>query len=227
MTKSITAVPPAAVLSVIAEKGKRVPPKLGKVFFSQGEPANALFYIESGRVKVSTTSHQGKEAIVALLGRGDFFGEACLTGQARRVSTVVAITESSVLRFEKEVALRLIRDETKFSELFVTFLLARNVRMEADLIDQLFNSSEKRLARALLLMANFGKDGAPQPLPAKISQAALAQMIGTTRSRVSFFMNKFKRLGFIEYSGHLEVHNSLLSVLLYDDPDRAETRIEL
>ena len=190
----------------------------GQVIFSQGDPADALFYIQKGKVKVTTLSTQGKEAVVAILGPGDFFGEGCLAGQPLRISSVAALAPSSIVRLQKAAVIRVLHDEPAFSELFMTHLLARNIRMEADLIDQLFNSSEKRLARLLLLLANFGKEGRPQAIVAKISQETLAEMIGTTRSRVSFFMNKFRRLGFIEYNGHLEVHSSLLSVVLHDDP---------
>ncbi len=190
----------------------------GELIFSQGDPADALFYIQKGKVKVTTLSEHGKEAVVAILGTGEFFGEGCLAGQTLRISTVAAMTDVSIARLEKAAVIRVLHDEPAFSELFMTYLLARNVRMEADLIDQLFNSSEKRLARLLLLLANFGKEGKPQPIIAKISQETLAEMIGTTRSRVSFFMNKFRRLGFIDYNGHLEVHSSLLSVVLHDDP---------
>jgi CRP/FNR family transcriptional regulator, cyclic AMP receptor protein len=190
----------------------------GQAIFSQGDPADALFYIQKGKVKVATLSAQGKEAVVAILGPGDFFGEGCLAGQPLRISSVAALAASSIVRLQKGAVIRVLHDEPAFSELFMTHLLARNIRMEADLIDQLFNSSEKRLARLLLLLANFGKEGRPQAIVAKISQETLAEMIGTTRSRVSFFMNKFRRLGFIEYNGHLEVHSSLLSVVLHDDP---------
>ncbi len=155
---------------------------------------------------------------MAILGAGDFFGEGCLAGQPLRISTVAAMVDSSIARLDKAAVIRVLHEQPAFSELFMAYLLARNIRMEADLIDQLFNSSEKRLARLLLLLANFGKEGRPQPVVAKISQETLAEMIGTTRSRVSFFMNKFRRLGFIEYNGHLEVHSSLLSVVLHDDP---------
>jgi CRP-like cAMP-binding protein len=190
----------------------------GEVIFTQGDRADALFYIQEGKVKVTTISSHGKEAVVAILGSGDFFGEGCLAGQPLRISTVVTMGESVIARLNKAAVVRVLHDEPTFSELFTTHLLARNIRMEADLIDQLFNSSEKRLARLLLLLANFGQEGKPQPVIAKISQETLAEMIGTTRSRVSFFMNKFRRLGFIQYNGHLEVHTSLLSVVLHDDP---------
>jgi len=208
---------PKAFLDSVGEGRSISKPQEGEVIFSQGDAADALFYIQKGKVKVTTLSSHGKEAVVAILGPGDFFGEGCLAGQPLRISTVAAITNSSVARMQKAAVIRVLHMQPAFSELFMTYLLARNIRMEADLIDQLFNSSEKRLARLLLLLANFGKDGKPQPVLAKISQETLAEMIGTTRSRVSSFMNKFRRLGFIEYNGHLEVHSSLLSVVLHDD----------
>jgi CRP/FNR family transcriptional regulator, cyclic AMP receptor protein len=186
--------------------------------FSQGDPADAVFYLQKGKVKVAVVSEQGKEAVVALHGNGDFFGEGCLNGQPRRLATVVTMTECVIMRIEKAALVRVIHDEPKFSEMFMAYLLARNSRVEEDLVDQLFNSSEKRLARVLLLMANFGKDGKPEPVIAKISQETLAEMVGTTRSRVSLFMNKFRKLGFINYNGALEVHNSLLNVVLHDNP---------
>jgi CRP/FNR family transcriptional regulator, cyclic AMP receptor protein len=186
--------------------------------FSQGDPADSVFFIQKGKVKVYVVSEQGKEAVVALHGSGDFFGEGCLTGQPIRLATVSAITESVVTRLDKTVMARVLREQPKFSEMFMSFLLARNARVEEDLVDQLFNSSEKRLARLLLLMANFGKEGKPEPVIAKISQETLAEMIGTTRPRVSTFMNKFRKLGFINYNGDLEVHNSLLNVVLHDNP---------
>jgi CRP/FNR family cyclic AMP-dependent transcriptional regulator len=187
--------------------------------FSQGDPADAIFYIQEGRVKVCVTSESGKEAVVALHGKGNFFGEGCLTGQPLRLATVMAMTECVIMRLDKAAVVRVLHDEPKFSELFISHLLARNARVEEDLVDQLFNSSEKRLARVLLLMANFGKEGKPQPVIAKISQETLAEIIGTTRSRVSTFMNKFRELGFINYNGELEVHNSLLNVILHDKPE--------
>jgi CRP/FNR family cyclic AMP-dependent transcriptional regulator len=186
--------------------------------FSQGDPADAVFYIQEGKVKVHVISEQGKEAVVALHGSGDFFGEGCLIGQPLRLATVSAIADSVIMRLDKASIARVLRDEPKFSAMFMSFLLARNARVEEDLVDQLFNSSEKRLARVLLLMANFGKEGRPEPVIAKISQEMLAEMVGTTRSRVSTFMNKFRKLGFIQYNGDLEVHNSLLNVILYDNP---------
>jgi CRP/FNR family cyclic AMP-dependent transcriptional regulator len=189
-----------------------------KIVFSQGDPADAVFYIERGKVKVTVVSEQGKEAVVAMLGTNDFVGEGCLAGQARRIATVAAMTDSVIVRLEKAAIVRVIHDEPAFSEMFIAHLLARAIRVEADLVDQLFNSSEKRLARMLLLLANFGKDEKPEPILAKISQETLADMIGTTRSRVSFFMNKFRKLGLIDYNGCIEVRSSLLNVVLHDDP---------
>ena len=189
-----------------------------EIVFAQGDPADAVFYIRKGECKVTVVSEQGKEAVVAIHGKRDFFGEGCLNGHRRRLATVTAITASEIMRLEKATMVQVLHDQPKFSELFISYLVARNVRVEADLVDQLFNSSEKRLARLLLLMANFGKEGRPEPVLAKISQTTFAEMIGTTRSRVSFFMNKFRKLGFIDYNGDLQVHNSLLNVILHDDP---------
>jgi CRP-like cAMP-binding protein len=189
-----------------------------QTLFSQGSPADAVFYIRKGKVKITVVSEQGKEAVVAIQGPDEFCGEGCLTGQARRLATASAITECEIMRLEKPAMIRVLHDEPAFSEMFVSHLLARTIRVEEDLVDQLFNSSEKRLARALLLLANFGKDGRPEPVIAKVSQETLAEMIGTTRSRVSHFMNKFRNLGFIDYNGHLEVHTSLLNVVLHDEP---------
>ena len=185
-----------------------------QIVFSQGESADAVFYIQKGKVKVTVVSEQGKEAIVALQGPDEFLGEGCLNGQRKRLATAIAMTECAIMRVERTEMLRVLRDEPAFSEMFISHILARNARVEEDLVDQLFNSTEKRLARLLLLLANFGKEGRPEPVVAKISQETLAEMIGTTRSRVSHFMNKFRQLGFIEYNGHLEVHSSLLSVVL-------------
>jgi len=186
--------------------------------FVQGDPADAVFYLKEGKVKIVVISEQGKEAVVAIHGKGDFFGEGCLTGQALRLATASAMTDCVVMRLEKAAMVRVLREEPKFSEFFLAYVLARNARVEEDLVDQLFNSSEKRLARILLLMANFGKEAKPEPALAKVSQETLADMIGTTRSRVSTFMNKFRRLGFIEYNGDLQVHPSLLNVVLHDNP---------
>ena len=189
-----------------------------QIVFSQGDPADAVFYIQRGKVKVTVVSEQGKEAVVAILGTNEFFGEGCLAGQAQRIATVATMTDSVIVRLEKAAIVRVIHQEPAFSEMFIAHLLGRTIRVEADLVDQLFNSSEKRLARLLLLLANFGKEGKPEPIIAKISQETLADMIGTTRSRVSFFMNKFRKLGFIDYNGGIEVHSSLLNVVLHDQP---------
>ena len=186
--------------------------------YSQGDPADAVFYIQAGNIKVCVISAEGKEAIVALQGAGDFFGEGCLAAQPLRLATVVAMTACLITRIEKASVIQLLHDEPAFSDAFITHLLHRNARVEEDLVDQLFNSSEKRLARVLLLLANFGKEGKPETVIPKISQEMLAEMIGTTRSRVSFFMNKFRQLGFIEYNGSLKIHNALLNVVLHDNP---------
>jgi CRP/FNR family transcriptional regulator, cyclic AMP receptor protein len=188
----------------------------GQIVFSQGDVADAVFYIEKGKAKVSVVSEQGKEAIVTLLGSDDFFGEGCLAGQTRRIATVTAMVESAIVRLEKAVLVRTLHDKPDFAEMFMAHVLKRTIRVEADLVDQLFNSSEKRLARLLLLMANYGKETKPEPIIAKVSQEVLAEMIGTTRSRVSFFMNKFRDLGFIEYNGDIKVHSSLLNVVLHE-----------
>jgi CRP/FNR family cyclic AMP-dependent transcriptional regulator len=187
-----------------------------QIVFSQGDPADAIFYIQQGRAKVTVVSEQGKEAVVSMPGSDEFFGEGCLAGQARRIATVSAMMASSIMRLEKAAVVRAFHEEPAFAELFMAHILRRNIRVEADLVDQLFNSSEKRLARLLLLMANYGKDMKPEPIIAKVSQEMLAEMIGTTRSRVSFFMNKFRDLGFINYNGRIEVHSSLLNVVLHD-----------
>jgi CRP/FNR family transcriptional regulator, cyclic AMP receptor protein len=186
--------------------------------FAQGDVADSVLYVQEGQVKLSIISERGKEAVVALHTKGDFFGEGCLSGQLLRLATATAITDCVITRLDKGTVVRVLHDEPKFSEMFLTYILARNARVEEDLVDQLFNSSEKRLARLLLLMANFGKEGRPEPVIAKISQETLAEMVGTTRSRVSYFMNKFRKLGFIEYNGDLKVHNSLLNVVLHDNP---------
>jgi CRP/FNR family cyclic AMP-dependent transcriptional regulator len=189
-----------------------------EILFSQGDPADSVFYIQKGKVKITVVSEQGKEAVVAILETNEFFGEGCLAGQAKRIATVATMTESVIVRLDKAAIIRVIHQEPAFSEMFIAYLLGRTIRVEADLVDQLFNSSEKRLARMLLLLANFGKESKPEPLIAKISQETLAEMIGTTRSRVSFFMNKFRKLGFIDYNGHIEVHSSLLNVVLHEEP---------
>jgi CRP-like cAMP-binding protein len=187
-----------------------------EVIFSQGDAADAVFYVARGQVKVVVTSEQGKEAVVGVFGEGDFFGEGCLIGQPLRLATAAAMTASTVMRVDKKEMIRVLHAEPTFAEVFTAHLLTRNSRVEEDLVDQLFNSSEKRLARTLLLLANFGKEGRPEPIATKIKQETLAEMVGTTRPRISFFMNKFRRLGFIEYNGNLQVHSSLLSVVLRD-----------
>jgi CRP-like cAMP-binding protein len=187
--------------------------------YTQGDPADSVFYIQSGKVKKIVVSEQGKEAVVALLGTGDFFGEGCLRGETLRLAAVSAMTESVIMRIPKENIVRVIHEEPAFAKMFISHLLHRNSRVEEDLVDQLFNSSEKRLARTLLRLANFGKEGEPEPILAKISQETLAEMIGTTRSRVSAFMNKFRQLGLINYNGRIEIHRSLLNVVLHENPE--------
>jgi CRP/FNR family cyclic AMP-dependent transcriptional regulator len=200
-------------------KGKTVAKyRKDQIVFSQGQVADAVFYIQQGKVKLTVVSEQGKEAVVAILEPGQFFGEGCLNGHPLRMATTRALEECVITRLEKATMIATIHSEPEFSELFMSYLLSRNSRIEEDLIDQLFNSSEKRLARLLLLLANFGKEGRPEPIVGKFSQETLAEMIGTTRSRVSFFMNRFRKLGFIEYNGKIEVHNSLLNVVLHDNP---------
>jgi CRP/FNR family cyclic AMP-dependent transcriptional regulator len=184
--------------------------------FTQGDPADAIFYIQKGKIKITVLSQDGKMAVLAILNGGEFFGEGCLTGQIRRMATVSSMTDCQIVRLEKAAVIRLLHEDRTFSEMFMSFLLQRSIRVEEDLIDHLFNSSEKRLARILLRLANFGKEGKPELVIPKISQETLAQMIGTTRGRVNCFMNKFRRLGFIEYNGDIEVHSSLLNVILHD-----------
>jgi CRP/FNR family cyclic AMP-dependent transcriptional regulator len=190
--------------------------------FKQGDVADTVFYIQKGRVKLTVLSDQGKEAVVAILKPGQFFGEGCMNGHKLRIATTTAMENCVITAITKAAMIAAIRDEPKFSELFITYLLTRNSRIEEDLIDQLFNSSERRLARLLLLLANFGKEGSPQPINPHISQETLAEMIGTTRSRVSHFMNKFRKLGFISYNGHIEVHSSMLSAVLHEKPQLKE-----
>jgi CRP/FNR family cyclic AMP-dependent transcriptional regulator len=192
--------------------------RMDQVVFSQGAIADAIFYIQQGNVKLTVVSEQGKEAVVAILGPGHFFGEGCLNGHLLRIATARAVDKCLITRLEKATMIATVHNEPEFSELFMSYLLTRNSRVEEDLIDQLFNSSEKRLARLLLLLANFGKEGRPEPIVGNFSQETLAEMIGTTRSRVSKFMNKFRELGFISYNGTIEVHSALLSVLLNDKP---------
>ncbi len=190
-----------------------------QIVFAQGDSADSIFYVQTGNVKITVVSEQGKEAVVAILGTDDFFGEGCLVGQPRRLATATAMTESSIMRLAKVAVTDVIHKEAVFSEMFITHLLSRTARIESDLVDQLFNSSEKRLARILLLMANFGKEGRTDSVIAKISQEVLAEMVGTTRARVSHFMNKFRKLGLIDYNGEIHVHSSLLNMLLHDEPE--------
>ncbi|MGO9849463.1 MAG: Crp/Fnr family transcriptional regulator [Methylocella sp.] len=212
---------PKAFLAIIG--GGKAIAKYHKeqVVFSQGDVADALFYILQGKIKLTVVSDRGKEAVVGVIGTDHFFGEGCLNGHRLRVTTATAIDECLITRIAKAAMIATMRDQPKLSELFMADLLSRNSRIEEDLIDQLFNSSEKRLARALLLLANFGKEGGPAPIVGTFSQETLAEMIGTTRSRVSHFMNKFRKLGYINYNGKLEIHNSLLNVVLRD---KAENR---
>lgn len=207
---------PQAFLAKIGTGRKLVPCQKQHPIFGQGEPADAVFYIQEGQVKLTVVSVQGKEAVIAFLEAEAFFGEGCLAGQPMRIATATALTDCTLMRIEKPVMLRVLYDEPAFSALFMTYLLSRNSRIEADLIDQLFNSSEKRLARVLLLLAHFGKESTAETVIPKISQETLAEMIGTTRSRVSFFLNKFRKLGFIDYNGELHVYSTLLNVLLHD-----------
>src|ERR1700726_4065531 len=190
-------------------------PKNGTIF-AQGDSSDAVFYIKEGKVKLTVVSTTGKEATIGILNKGDFFGEGCLTGQALRLCSATAMTDCSVMRIDKKAMVEVLHREHAFSQMFVAFLLTRNIRYEEDLVDQLFNSSEKRLARVLLLLAHFGKDGKPEVAIPKISQETLAEMVGTTRGRVNFFMNRFRKLGFVNYNGELEIHSSLLNVVLHD-----------
>jgi CRP-like cAMP-binding protein len=195
----------------------------GQTIFKQGDPSDAVFFIEKGKVKVTIVSAQGKEAVIAFLETGDFIGEACLRGQPRRISSATAMTECLITRVDKATMVKTLFEEPKFSQLFTAYLLARTIRVEEDLVDQLFNSSEKRLARALLILSKVGREGTPEPIVPGVDQATLAEMIGTTRSRVSFFMNKFRQLGLIEYNGDLKVHTSLLDVVLHERPSQIKS----
>lgn len=219
--RRVDGAPPCGPERLLARVGtgrsSRTYPK-GEAIFGQGDAADAVFYVQKGEVKLSVVSEQGKEAIVAILHPRDFLGEACLAGQRWRLATASAMTDCTVIRLEKTEFAQMLHKETAFAEVFINHLLHRGIRVEADLVDQLFNSSEKRLARTLLLLANFGKEGQPEAVIAPISQETLAEMVGTTRSRISFFMNKFRRLGFIDYNGGIEVHSSLLGVVLNDQP---------
>jgi CRP/FNR family cyclic AMP-dependent transcriptional regulator len=213
---------PKAFLAKVGEGKTIVTYHKDQNVFQQGDVANTIFYIQKGRIKLTVQSDRGKEAIVGILEAGQFFGEGCMNGHPLRISTTTAIEDTVVTSITKKAMLAILRSEPAFSEIFVAYLLKRNGRVEEDLIDQLFNSSEKRLARLLLLLANFGKEGSPQPIEPNISQETLAEMIGTTRSRVSFFMNKFRKLGLINYNGKIEVNNSLLSAVLHDQPEIRE-----
>ena len=205
---------PAHFLETVA-KGRVISTHKKKtVIFKQGDDAGSVLYIRSGKIKVSVISAEGNEAVVGILGADEFLGEGCLIGQPKRLATASAMTDCQIMHVNKVEIERVLKDEPAFSQMFVTHILERNARVQEDLVDQLFNSTEKRLARVLLLLANFGKAGRPEPIIAKISQETLAEMIGTTRSRVSHFMNKFRKLGFIDYNGHIDVHSSLLSVVL-------------
>ena len=210
---------PREFLAIVGEGKTILEFRKDHVVFAQGDVADAVFYIQKGRVKVVVISEQGKEAVVGIFGPGQFFGEGCMNGHSVRIATTTAMEDCLVTAITKGAMLAALHDQPKFSELFMAYLLTRNSRIEEDLIDQLFNSSEKRLARLLLLLANFGKEGNPQPIIPNISQETLAEMIGTTRSRVSFFMNKFRKLGFISYNGKIEVNSSLLTAVLYDKPE--------
>jgi CRP/FNR family transcriptional regulator, cyclic AMP receptor protein len=187
-----------------------------KDIFRQGDPADSVFFIQSGKIEISVTSKHGREGVIAMLGAGDFFGEGCLAGQPLHMASAIALTESVIIRIEKGTMIRLLREEPALSEKFMSFLLSRNIQFEEDLVDQLFNSSERRLARLLLLLSNFGKEGKLEPVIPSISQEILAARVGTTRPRINFFMNKFRKLGFIEYNGSLKVHSALLSIVVHD-----------
>lgn len=221
MTKSTkqAAFDPKAFLAIVGEGKTMLELRKDQVVFTQGDAADTVFYIQKGQVKVVVISEQGKEAVVGILATGQFFGEGCMNGHSMRIATTTAMEDCLLTVITKTAMLAALHDQPKFSEMFMAYLLTRNSRIEEDLIDQLFNSSEKRLARLLLLLANFGKEGRPQPITPNISQETLAEMIGTTRSRVSFFMNKFRKLGLISYNGKIEVHSSLLNAVLYDKPE--------
>jgi len=216
--KQAAAASPASFLAQVGNGHTVIKYRKDQIVFSQGDPADAVYYVQKGKLKVTVVSDRGKEAVAALVSPGEFFGEACMAGQLKRLVTVSAMTDAVVVRIGKLEMSGLIREQPGFSQIFTTHILNRTIRVEADLIDQLFNSSERRLARLLLLLANYGNEGKPEPIIAKISQETLAEMIGTTRSRVSFFMNRFRKLGFISYNGHIEVHKSLLNLVLHEQP---------
>jgi CRP/FNR family transcriptional regulator, cyclic AMP receptor protein len=218
--KSAKAVPavldPHTVVPLVNGSGTALKLTAGDVVFSQGDQAEAVFYIDTGRIQISVVSDQGKEAIIAMFGPGDFFGEGCLTGQTIRLASATAMTAADLVKIDRNAMVRLLNEKPDFSAKFTEFLVARNIQVEGDIVDQLFNSSEKRLARLLLLLANFNNDGELRPIAPKISQEVLAARVGTTRSRVNSFMNKFRKLGLIEYNGHIKVHTALLNVIVHD-----------
>jgi len=207
---------PKTFLSQVGSGKTLLQCRKNQILFSQGDAADAVFYIQDGRVTLTVVSPQGKEAVVAILEPAAFFGEACLTGERVRMASATALDASTIVRIDKSAMIRVLHEEPTFAELFMSYLLSRNVRIQEDLVDQLFNSAEKRLARTLLLLAHFGKEGKPEPVIAKISQETLAEMVGTTRSRVSFFLNKFRKLGFVDYNGGMHVHSSLINVVLHE-----------
>jgi CRP/FNR family cyclic AMP-dependent transcriptional regulator len=207
---------PRTFLSQVGHGKTTVKAPKEQLIYSQGDTADAVFYVQAGRVKLTVVSAQGKEAVVGILEHNSFFGEGCLVGQVRCMASATALDASTIVRIEKAAMIRALHDESSFSALFMAYLLSRNARIQADLVDHLFNSSEKRLARILLLLAHYGKEGKPEPVIPKITQDTLAYMVGTTRSRVSFFLNRFRKLGFIEYNGRMEVHSSLLNIVLHD-----------
>lgn len=210
---------PRAFLAKVGDGKTMSKYRKDQTIFTQGDIADTIYYIQKGKVKIVVVSDQGKEAVVAILEADQFFGEGCLNGQLRRIATATTIGECTITSITKTAMMDVLRSEPKFSEMFVTYLLMRTRRIEEDLVDQLFNSTEKRLARLLLLLANFGKEGSPEPIDANFDQGTLAEMIGTTRPRVSSFMNKFRKLGFISYNGKVEVHRSLLNAVLHDKPE--------
>jgi len=214
--KQKLSIDPNVLLTKFGVEGTTLNCRKGRVIFAQGDPSDAVFSIQKGKVKLTVISKQNKEAVLAIMGAGDLLGEACLAGQLVRMVTASALTECTVVRLAKPGVMRLLQEDPAFSELLLSYVLTRNIRIEDDLVDQLFNSGEKRLARILLLLANFGKEGKPELVIPSISQETLAGLVGTTRSRVSFFMNKFRKLGFIDYNGKLEAHRSLLNVVLHD-----------
>ena len=214
--KAVRSFEPKAFLTKIKAGKATREYRTNEAVFSQGDVADAVFYIQSGRVRLNVVSARGKEAVIAILERGTFFGEGCLAGQPLRMSTANAMQAATIIRVDKKTMIDLLHREPEFAELFIAYLLSRNVRIEEDLVDQLFNSSEKRLARILLLLAHFGKEPRPETVIPKVSQDTLAGMVGTTRSRVNYFMNRFRKLGFIHYNGGLQVHSALLTVVLHD-----------